>query len=123
MDEPLNVLGEQLQTCSVQPMTGFFRDGACNTGPQDVGLHGVCVLVDEAFLAFSGYTGNDLSTPAPEFGFAGLKPGDRWCLCASRWRQALDAGYAPRVVLSASHKASLKVTSLADLKAHAADLN
>jgi uncharacterized protein (DUF2237 family) len=123
MDDSVNVLGEPLQTCSLQPLTGFFRDGACNTSPQDVGLHGVCVMVDEAFLAFSRYAGNDLSTPSPEFGFPGLKPGDRWCLCASRWTQALDAGYAPKVVLSASHAAALKVAALDDLKAHALDLN
>jgi uncharacterized protein (DUF2237 family) len=123
MDNPVNVLGETLQVCSQLPLTGFYRDGACNTGPQDVGLHGVCVLVDEAFLAFSTYTGNDLSTPMPEFGFPGIKPGDRWCLCASRWQQALDGGYAPRVTLSATHETSLKVVALDDLKAHAMDLN
>jgi uncharacterized protein len=123
MDEPLNVLGEALQPCSLQPVTGFFRDGACNTGPQDLGLHSVCVVLSEEFLAFSQYAGNDLSTPMPEFGFPGLKSGDRWCLCASRWLQALDAGYAPRVVLAATHQASLNVASLDDLKAHAIDLN
>jgi uncharacterized protein len=122
-DDPINVLGEELQTCSLHPLTGFFRDGACNTGPQDLGLHGVCVILSEEFLAFSKYAGNDLTTPMPEFGFPGLKPGDRWCLCASRWLQALDAGYAPNVVLSATHKASLNVVSLDDLKAHAIDLN
>jgi uncharacterized protein len=123
IDDPINVLGEELQTCSLHPLTGFFRDGACNTGPQDLGLHGVCVILSEEFLAFSKYAGNDLTTPMPEFGFPGLKPGDRWCLCASRWLQALDAGYAPNVVLSATHKASLNVVSLDDLKAHAIDLN
>jgi uncharacterized protein len=123
IDDPINVLGEELQTCSLHPMTGYFRDGACNTGPQDLGLHGVCVILSEEFLAFSKYAGNDLTTPMPEFGFPGLKPGDRWCLCASRWLQALDAGYAPKVVLSATHKASLNVVSLNDLKAHAIDLN
>ncbi len=123
MDVPVNVLGENLQDCSLHPLTGFYRDGTCNTGPQDFGLHGVCVLLSEEFLAFSQYAGNDLSTPAPEFGFPGLKPGDRWCLCATRWQQALDAGYAPKVVLSATHRTSLTVVALDDLKAHAVDLN
>jgi uncharacterized protein (DUF2237 family) len=123
MDEPFNVLGEPLQACGHQPMTGFYRDGACNTGPQDVALHGVCVVASEEFLAFSRYAGNDLSTPAPEFGFPGLKPGDRWCVCASRWQQALDAGYAPKVVLAATHRAALGVVALDDLKANALDLN
>jgi hypothetical protein len=123
IDPPVNVLGKPLQGCSLNPVTGFYRDGACNTGPQDVGLHGVCVLVDEAFLAFSQYTGNDLSTPMPEYGFPGLNPGDRWCLCASRWQQAHDAGFAPRVVLAATHETSLKVVSLDDLKEYALDLN
>jgi hypothetical protein len=123
IDTPVNVLGEPLHACSLNPMTGFYRDGACNTGPQDVGLHGVCVLVDDAFLAFSQYTGNDLSTPMPEYGFPGLKSGDRWCLCASRWQQAHDAGFAPRVVLAATHETSLKVVSLDDLKEYALDLN
>lgn len=123
IDPPVNVLGEPLQGCSLNPVTGFYRDGACNTGPQDVGLHGVCVLVDEAFLAFSQYTGNDLSTPMPEYGFPGLNPGDRWCLCASRWQQAHDAGFAPRVVLAATHETSLKAVSLDDLKEYALDLN
>ncbi len=123
LDPSLNVLGEALQVCGVQPLTGFYRDGSCNTGPQDIGLHGVCVVADEAFLAFSSYTGNDLSTPMPEYGFPGVQPGDRWCLCASRWQQALDAGYAPKVVLGATHQTSLKVVALQDLKAHAIDLN
>jgi uncharacterized protein (DUF2237 family) len=123
LDPSLNVLGEALQVCSTQPLTRFYRDGSCNTGPQVVGLHWVCVVADEAFLAFSSYTGNDLSTPAPEYGFPGIKPGDRWCLCASRWQQALDAGYAPKVVLGATHQTSLKAVALEDLKAHAVDLN
>jgi uncharacterized protein len=123
MDNPINVLGEELQECSRHPVTGFYRNGFCNTGPQDFGLHGVCVLLSEEFLAFSKYAGNDLSTPMLEFGFPGLKPGDRWCLCASRWRQALDAGYAPKVVLSSTHQTSLKVIALEDLKAYAVDLN
>jgi uncharacterized protein (DUF2237 family) len=123
MDAPVNVLGEALQDCSLHPLTGFYRDGACNTGPQDFGLHGVCILLSEEFLAFSKYAGNDLSTPAPEYGFPGLKPGDRWCLCASRWQQALDAGYAPKVVLSATHQTALGAVALEDLKVHALDLN
>lgn len=123
LDPSLNVLGESLQVCGTQPMTGFYRDGSCNTGPQDFGLHGVCVIADEAFLAFSKYTGNDFSTPMPEYGFPGLKPGDRWCVCASRWQQALDAGYAPKVVLGATHQTALKAVALEDLKMHAADLN
>lgn len=122
-NDAINVLGEPLKPCGLQPVTGFYRDGWCNTGPGDVGLHGVCVQVDEAFLAFSHYTGNDLSTPAPEYGFPGLKPGDRWCICASRWLQALDAGYAPRVFLAATHEAVLDVLALDDLKVHALDLN
>ncbi|MGA7179323.1 MAG: DUF2237 domain-containing protein [Thiobacillaceae bacterium] len=123
MDNPVNVLGEALKECSQHPITGFYRDGSCHTGPQDIGLHGVCVLLSEEFLAFSQYAGNDLSTPMPEFGFPGLKAGNRWCLCASRWQQALDAGYAPKVVLTATHETSLKVVRLEDLKAHAVDLN
>ena len=116
-----NVLGGTLLPCSVAPLTGFFRDGCCNTGPQDLGLHVVCVQVDAAFLAFSRSRGNDLSTPMPEYGFAGLKPGDRWCLCAARWEEARLAGRAPKVLLEATHVASLAVVTLADLKAHALD--
>jgi uncharacterized protein (DUF2237 family) len=121
MDEPFNVLGEPLQACGHQPMTGFYRDGACNTGPQDVALHGVCVVASEEFLAFSRYAGNDLSTPAPEFGFPGLKPGDRWCVCALRWLEALEAGVAPPVVLEATHERALDLVPLAVLKRHALD--
>lgn len=123
LDPSINVLGEALQFCSHTLQTGFYRDGHCNTGVQDIGLHGVCIVADEAFLAFSSYTGNDLSTPMPEYGFPGLKPGNRWCLCATRWQQALDAGYAPKVVLGATHQTSLKAVALGDLKAHAVDLN
>ena len=119
---PLNVLGEPLETCSEAPVTGFFRDGCCNTGPMDAGLHVVCARVTAAFLEFSAARGNDLSTPRPEFGFPGLKPGDRWCLCAARWKEALDAGAAPRVSLTATHAAALRVVTLADLKRHAIDL-
>jgi uncharacterized protein len=98
MAEDRNVLGEKLDTCSIRPMTGFYRTGCCETGAEDVGAHVVCVEVTNDFLAFSKTRGNDLSTPVPEMGFPGLKPGDRWCLCATRWKEALDAGMAPRVV-------------------------
>ncbi|QYU70426.1 DUF2237 domain-containing protein [Leptolyngbya sp. 15MV] len=114
-----NVLGGTLLPCSVAPLTGFFRDGCCNTGPMDHGLHVVCAEMTEAFLAFSRARGNDLSTPRPEYGFAGLKPGDRWCLCAARWEEARLAGQAPKVLLEATHQAALAVVSLADLRAHA----
>ena len=118
-----NVLGEKLQTCSDRPKTGFFRDGCCNTSPEDVGVHTVCVVLTAEFLEYSKAQGNDLSTPQPQFGFPGLKPGDRWCLCAPRWREALDEGKAPRVVLAATHEASLEFASLADFKKHAIDLS
>jgi uncharacterized protein (DUF2237 family) len=114
-----NVLGGALLPCSVAPVTGFFRDGCCNTGPQDRGLHVVCAEMTAAFLAFSGARGNDLSTPRPEFGFAGLRPGDRWCLCAARWEEARRAGRAPPVLLEATHEAALAVVDLDELKAHA----
>ena len=116
-----NVLGTELQTCSTEPMTGFYRDGCCNTGSGDVGVHTVCAVVTAEFLEFSREAGNDLSTPMPMYGFPGLKPGDRWCLCAPRWQEALDAGMAPDVVLEATHIGSLEWCSLDDLKAHAAD--
>jgi len=122
MEAKLNVLGEPLATCSEDPLTGFFRDGCCNTAPEDVGLHAVCTRVTAEFLAFSKSRGNDLSTPRPEFGFAGLKPGDQWCLCAARWQEALEADAAPRVVLRATHAAALRVVKLADLKRHAIDV-
>jgi hypothetical protein len=117
-----NVFGDPVGTCSLAPRTGFFRDGCCHTGPEDIGLHTVCVEVTAAFLAFSKTRGNDLSTPQPDFGFPGLRPGDRWCLCAARWQEALEAGAAPRVVLAATHEATLEVVALADLKRHALDL-
>ena len=117
-----NVLGDRLELCSIKPMTGFFRDGCCDTGPEDVGSHTVCAVMTAAFLAFSKSRGNDLSTPMPEFGFPGLKPGDRWCLCAPRWQEALEAGQAPRVVLRATHEGALSYCSLADLKRFAVDL-
>ncbi|PWS38833.1 DUF2237 domain-containing protein [Falsiroseomonas bella] len=114
-----NVLGGTLLPCSVAPLTGFFRDGCCNTGPHDLGLHVVCAQVTAEFLAFSKARGNDLSTPRPEYGFAGLEPGDRWCLCAARWEEARLAGVAPPVLLEATHVAALAVVALDDLKAHA----
>jgi uncharacterized protein len=118
-----NVLGGKLLACSMNPLTGFFRDGCCNTSPQDIGSHTVCAVMTAEFLAFSKAKGNDLSTPRPEFGFAGLKPGDRWCLCAPRWQEALLAQAAPKVVLAASHLGALEHCDLADLKKHAIDLN
>ena len=119
MSEPRNVLGEPLQPCGVDPVTGFFRDGVCNTCEEDRGVHTVCARVTEDFLAFSRANGNDLSTPLPQFSFPGLKPGDRWCLCAARWKDALEAGMAPPVILEATHEASLGVVSLDDLREHA----
>ena len=123
MSDATNVLGGPLQPCSVEPRTGFYRDGCCNTGPEDLGLHVVCTQVTAEFLEFSAEHGNDLSTPMPEFGFPGLQPGDRWCVCAGRWRAALDAGVAPPVVLAATHEETLAVVTLDDLKRHAIDLN
>jgi uncharacterized protein (DUF2237 family) len=123
MNDERNVLGGPLVPYSTSPRTGFYRDGCCNTGPEDVGLHIVCAQMTEAFLAFSMRTGNDLSTPVPEHGFPGLKAGDRWCICVARWREALDAGTAPPVVLASTHEEALAVVSLTDLKRHAIDLN
>jgi uncharacterized protein (DUF2237 family) len=117
-----NVLGGELESCSIAPMTGFFRNGCCDTAPEDVGSHTVCAVMSAGFLAFSKSRGNDLSTPVPEIGFPGLKEGDRWCLCAPRWQEALEAGQAPRVVLRATHEGALRFCSLADLKRHAIDL-
>ena len=117
-----NVLGERLETCSNNPMTGFFRDGCCNTDHEEIGSPTVCAVMTAAFLDFSRSRGNDLSTPMPEFGFAGLKSGDRWCLCAPRWQEALEAGQAPRVVLRATHEGALEHCALADLKRYAVDL-
>ena len=117
-----NVLGGVLEPCSISPMTGFFRDGCCNTSPQDIGSHTVCAVMTTEFLAFSKSAGNDLSTPMPQYGFAGLKPGDRWCLCAPRWQEALDGGAAPRVVLRATEAGALDHCKLEDLKRFAVDL-
>lgn len=116
-----NVLGQALAPCSNSPRTGFYRDGCCNTGPEDLGLHVICAQMTGEFLAFSKAQGNDLSTPMPDQGFAGLRPGDRWCLCAGRWREAFEAGHAPPVVLSASHEETLAIVPLAVLKRHAID--
>ncbi|MFO0153913.1 MAG: DUF2237 family protein [Alphaproteobacteria bacterium] len=116
-----NVLGGALLPCSVAPLTGFFRDGCCNTGPEDIRLHVVCADVSAEFLNFSKAAGNDLSTPRPEYGFAGLSPGDRWCLCAARWEEARRAGFAPPVLLEATHEAALQICTLDDLMAHALD--
>ncbi len=113
-----NVLGGRLETCSLDPRTGFTRTGCCETGPEDVGSHTVCAEVTAEFLTFSKSRGNDLSTPHPEWGFAGLKPGDRWCLCAPRWQEAFLAGCAPLVVLGASHQAALLYCRLEDLQRH-----
>ena len=116
-----NVLGETLIACSTSPVTGFFRNGCCDTSPQDVGSHTVCAVMTAEFLAFSRAAGNDLSTPHPEFGFPGLTPGDKWCLCAPRWREALEAGRAPGVVLRATHEGALRYCELADLQRFAVD--
>ncbi len=115
-----NVLGQELMPCSNAPLTGFYRNGCCETGPDDTGLHTVCAVMTAAFLAFSRSVGNDLSTPRPDFNFPGLKPGDRWCLCAPRWKEALDAGAAPGVVLEATHEETLAIVTLDVLRAHAA---
>jgi uncharacterized protein (DUF2237 family) len=122
MDAKLNVLGEPLKPCSTQPMTGFFRDGCCNTSDDDLGRHVVCVRVTREFLEFSRSRGNDLITPMTEYGFPGLEPGDQWCLCAARWQEAFQAGVAPRVVLESTHAAALQICRLADLKKYALDL-
>jgi len=118
-----NVLGGVLENCSLKPMTGFFRNGCCDTGAEDVGSHTVCVVMTAEFLAFSKSSGNDLSTPMPEYGFPGLVPGDRWCLCAPRWQEALEVDSAPRVVLRATHEGALAYCDLTDLKRYAIDLS
>ena len=119
MEPSINVLGEPLERCSMEPRTGFFRDGACNTCCEDRGAHTVCVITTADFLAWSLYIGNDLTTPRPEFAFPGLKPGDRWCLCAARFLEAHDEGCAPRVVLSATHRRTLGVVPLDILQLYA----
>ena len=117
----LNVLGGPLVSCSTDPMTGWYRDGCCQTDDADIGRHVVCAVLTEEFLDFTRSRGNDLSTPAPAHGFPGLKPGDRWCLCVDRWRQALETGVAPPIVLAATHSAALKVVSLDDLERNSID--
>ena len=118
-----NVLGGKLQYCCLSPLTGFYRDGYCKTGPGDVGLHTVCIEATDEFLKFSQEQGNDLITPAPEWDFPGLKAGDRWCLCVTRWKEALDEGVAPRVYLAATHISALEFVDLEDLRTHALDDN
>jgi uncharacterized protein (DUF2237 family) len=119
MAEAKNVLGTDLQLCCTSPMTGFYRDGFCSTGGQDIGMHVVCAQVTAEFLEFTKSRGNDLSTPMPQYNFPGLRPGDRWCLCAARWQEALEVGVAPPVVLESTHARALEVCSLEDLKKYA----
>ena len=116
MSDALNVLGEKLEVCCTSPMTGFYRNGKCDTGTEDRGVHVVCAQVTEEFLSFTKSKGNDLSTPNPMSDFPGLKPNDKWCLCASRWKEAKDAGVAPPVILSATHTSALEYVSLEELK-------
>ncbi|MCI0655440.1 MAG: DUF2237 domain-containing protein [Methylococcaceae bacterium] len=121
--EQKNVFGERIEECSCKPMTGFTRSGSCESGPEDLGSHTVCVQVTQAFLEFSRFRGNDLSTPLPEYGFPGLKDGDKWCLCASRWQEALIFGAAPRVFLRSTNMLALDEVALEDLKKYAVDLS
>ncbi|MCL2934737.1 MAG: DUF2237 domain-containing protein [Trichodesmium sp. MAG_R03] len=123
MTEALNVLGEKLEICCTSPMTGFYRDGYCQTGVSDVGSHLICAELTEDFLEFTKRRGNDLSTPRPEYLFPGLKSGDRWCLCVSRWKEALNSGVAPPVVLSATHQKALEVLPLEVLQEHSLTIN
>lgn len=116
---PRNVLGQPLETCCTSPRTGFYRDGVCRTGPADTGRHVVCAVVTEAFLSFTKSRGNDLVTPMPAYDFPGLRPGDRWCLCALRWKEALEAGVAPPVVLESTHDSALRYVTREDLENHA----
>lgn len=119
----VNVFGEPLESCSERPMTGFFRDGCCNTSDQDLGSHTVCIEATRDFLEFSRFKGNDLSTPVPDFGFPGIKPGDGWCLCAARWLEAHEHGLAPKVYLTRTHKRALEIIPLEILRQYAIDLN
>ncbi|MBI1733236.1 MAG: DUF2237 domain-containing protein [Gammaproteobacteria bacterium] len=123
IDRHLNVFGEPLAPCSMKPMTGFYRDGCCRSGDDDPGRHVVCVEVTREFLQFSRARGNDLSTPVKAYGFPGLRPGDRWCLCGLRWKEAFDAGKAPRVVLAATHNSMLEIVDFSILKGFAVDMN
>jgi uncharacterized protein len=122
MPKARNVLNGRLETCGADPLTGFYRNGCCDTGGEDVGIHVVCAEITSEFLAFSASRGNDLSTPVPHFGFPGLRPGDRWCLCVERWREALEAGVAPPVILEATHISAVEFVSLDDLRAHAVEV-
>jgi hypothetical protein len=119
--KPRNVLGGELQSCCTDPITGFYRDGSCNTGPDDVGRHTVCIVATDKFLEYSKSAGNDLSTPMPQYAFPGVKDGDRWCLCVTRWQQALEDGMAPQVVLESTHESALQVVKLEDLREYAAE--
>ena len=123
MEQQKNVLDSELQICGIDPMTGFYRDGCCNTGPGDVGTHTVCAIMTDEFLEYSKSKGNDLITPRPEFDFPGLKAGDAWCLCALRWEEARQAGCAPRVKLTSTNIKTLEMVEFDDLKAHQIDLN
>jgi len=123
IEASINVLGGELLPCSHAPLTGFFRDGCCNTSPVDQGSHTVCIQASKEFLEYSRFRGNDLSTPYPEFGFPGVKPGQRWCLCAARWWEAYQQGMAPKVYLQGTHRRALEIVSIAALKEHALDLN
>ncbi|WP_204353687.1 DUF2237 family protein [Salinisphaera orenii] len=123
IEQARNVLGQPLTACCHDPITGFYRDGYCHTGTADAGRHVVCAIMTNDFLEFTAALGNDLSKPRPELGFSGLSAGDGWCLCATRWQQAKEAGIAPRIKLSATHEAALEQFNLADLKAHAIDLS
>lgn len=122
MTNDRNVLGGDLEPCGVDPVTGFYRDGCCSTGPDDLGNHSVCAVVSREFLEHQLSVGNDLVTPRPEFGFPGLEPGDRWCVCAARWQEAFEAGVAPPVVLAATHVRALEIVELDDLRKHAVDV-
>jgi uncharacterized protein len=119
MEDSLNVFGQPLIPCSLDPLTGFYRDGCCATGPDDTGRHVVCAIMTAEFLTFSRARGNDLSTPRPEYRFPGLQPGDRWCLCALRWKEALEADAVPKVVLESTHEAALRYVTMDDLLKHA----
>lgn len=121
MSAPKNVLGTNIQPCSIDPPTGFFRDGCCRSGADDQGLHLVCAEMSQEFLEFSRDSGNDLITPVPAFRFPGLKPGDRWCLCVQRWKEAFEAGIAPKVVLESTHISTLEFVDLEDLQSHAVE--
>lgn len=123
IDEALNVFGEPIETCSNEPLTGFYRDGCCNTSDADYGQHTVCIQVNQAFLEYSRFRGNDLTTPIKEFGFPGLKEGDRWCLCAQRWLEAYEHEMAPKVYLAGTHQRATEIIPIELLKKYAADLN